>query len=559
MLKFFYSAVFIIIIVVLIFFGFSFYNQKSSGPAIEFSGPESVIIGQPFELSLKINNDSDQIFQDVKISLKLPKGIALVGQSPENNLISKKLGNLGVGSLTGESFQLIALADLTLPSDLEIQKTITASIDYSPEFLGTRFAKEVDWQLAINGSAIELAVAIPSDVISGQELKMDISYLNASDFDFADLYLTIEYPPTFQYGKATIEPDIGNNQWQLGGLRGGSKNNFSILGALIGPENNLFDFLLRFYAKISDHKYLIHEQKVSSAIQLAPLSLAITANDSRDYVAGPNETLRYRLDYHYLEETAINSSTITAKLIGEMFNYESVRVDGGVFDAVNRTVTWKINDGSLSGSVNFEVKVKESYPIKRLGDRNFILKVEAAMTNERFTTIAESLSKIAGYLEIIAQGFFRDAEGGIVNSGPFPPQAGQNTQFSIHWLLINYSTDTKNIVVKAKLAENISFTKKIKTSSGEFSFNEDLREIVWEVNRISATKGIIGNPTEAIFQITATPPADLIGQFMPLIELITVSATDEFTGISLNNSAAALTTELSSDPTVKKDEGRVGN
>ena len=134
-----------------------------------------------------------------------------------------------------------------------------------------------------------------------------------------------------------------------------------------------------------------------------------------------------------------------------MFDLNSVQVVGGSWRSQDSTAIWRLNNLSSKGSVELLVKTANNYPIKRLGDRNFTLPVSVQMRDENYVAVAQSENKVRGNVEIVSQGYFRDAATGIVNNGPFPPKVSQPTQYTIHWLLTNYATDVRNIVVKATL------------------------------------------------------------------------------------------------------------
>ncbi len=545
MLKFLYSFIAIIILAGLIFFGLSWYSNDNGGPKIVFNGPDSVPSGVPFQLELAVSNDSNQVFQDVKISLSLPEGFVFLGKSAEDSLDSRPVGNLGVGSLTKETFNIMALAGGS-------SNEIYASVDYLPELVGSRFKKEESWSFNLAGSALELEVRAPDKITSGKEVELKVSYLNNSDFDLDNLNLSIEYPPAFQFEKATIKPDSGNNKWSLGGLRRGSSNDFSVFGRLIGPENSFFNFKTEIFTELSGHSYLIAEAVNDVVIQVTPLSLNIEANGVSDYVAHSGEALKYSVNYSYLEQSAGRPKKVSfqVKLRGEMFNLNSGDFKNGI--AIR-----SVDNPASEGDVVFEVRLLDDYPIKRLGDRNFILKAEVQADDGRNVTVADSEIKVAGRLDLTAEAFFRDAASGIVNSGPFPPRVGQATQYTIHWSLINYSNDARSVVVEAVLPSNVEFLSATQNSAGKSPiFQSSNRKVVWEVDRLSATRGIIGSPAEAVFQISATPPLGSDGSYLPLIGEVKLIAIDEFTGLPLSDTAASITTELPHDNTVR-GEGRV--
>jgi hypothetical protein len=75
------------------------------------------------------------------------------------------------------------------------------------------------------------------------------------------------------------------------------------------------------------------------------------------------------------------------------------------------------------------------------------------------------------------------------------------------------------------------------------------REVVWRIDRISATTGLLGTAPEVVFQVASVPAMDIKGKNAPLVGVANLSATDDFTGIIIHSSAPEVTTALPDDAT----------
>jgi hypothetical protein len=160
-------------------------------------------------------------------------------------------------------------------------------------------------------------------------------------------------------------------------------------------------------------------------------------------------------------------------------------------------------------------------------------------------------NKVAGLITVGAAGYFRDAPSGAVNTGPFPPRVNQPTKYTIHWVLKNYSTDVTNIHAAAFLQSNTRFVKVLKSSIGaQPKFNPSSGEITWDIASLPATKGVVGEAVEAIFQIENTPAVNQVSQNVPLVGITRVEAEDTFTGQKLTNTDGEITTQLPDDLTL---------
>ena len=75
-------------------------------------------------------------------------------------------------------------------------------------------------------------------------------------------------------------------------------------------------------------------------------------------------------------------------------------------------------------------------------------------------------------------------------------------------------------------------------------------QVVWKINRMSATAGLVGPAPEVVFQIEAMPTSDMVGKLMPLMGPVSVTALDDFTGATITSSAPEITTAFPDDATV---------
>ncbi len=542
--------------------------KGSRGLDIDLLVPKEIAVGEPFDLEVDVGNGSDNVLEDAELLVELPEDIVFLGSSPEKRLDSKVLGNLGVGSLNQETFRLIALGGENTV------KEIIVTVTYLPSSLGSKFEKSQAITFSVLEPVISLDLSLPQKVFAGEDFEIKVTYKNVSELDFSDLKLKMSYPPVFVFKSATLKPDLGNNTWNLGGLRSGSEGEFEVKGQLIGPDESFFELAISLEAGFLGRAYTILKRTAAISIAPSPLSLAINLNDNPDYVAHLGDELVYKLAFLNNTEVGLKDVIIKARLIGEMFDLRTLSTRAAL-RAIDNTLIWNtantpelalLSPGS-SGAVEFRLKVMENYPIQRLSDKNYVLKIEAeiesptvpeAVAAEKTLGIAKHEAKVGGRVIVEALGFFRDAPSGILNRGPWPLKVGQATNFTVHWRLINASTDLRDVEVKAFLGGNVRATGVIKsTIPPQPVYNERTGELVWQIGNLQATRGVLTLPPEAIFQIEATPSINQLGSPMLLIQETSVSALDEFTGESLNHRDGPIASDSLNDPTVTIIEGRV--
>lgn len=557
----------IIALIAVVAVGIFWYQSfRAQGLDVSFNVPEKVLIGVPFEATININNASRSILKDMKFSFELPEDVVFVGQSEEKNIEYKDIGNLGVGSLTQETFQLMVLR-----GENSIKK-LQASLIYLPTSLGAKFEKKAAFDLAVGGFGLPIDVVAPTKVFSGESFEAVISFQNNSDFNYSNLKLIIDYPPSFDFVKSSVELEDNHRFWQLGDLRKNSKNELKIQGNLSGPDGASFGLKVSIEGEFLGQRYVFSSKEATIMIAPSPLSLEIILNDKPDYIAKPGDYLRYFIRYINNTDVGLKDVVIKARLVGAMFDFSALRTDA-VYRSLDNTLIWNASNlpnlslvgPGDSGVATFEIRVKEDYPIRRLNDKNFTLQIFAEIespTVPYFVAAKKTFSslkfetKVAGRIKVDAQAYFRDAASGILNDGPFPPRVNRPTNFTVHWVITNFGTDVSQVEVRSFLGPNVKMTGKAKSNVASIPvYNERTQEIVWNLDKIIATKGVIGNPVEAIFQVEAIPSQP--DSYWLLMQETFLKAIDDFTGEELSAGDVGLNTSLPDDRTVNAGQGIV--
>ncbi len=542
--------------------GYFFWSRPAADITLEFSPVSQVLVGQPFKLEVGFTNGSERAVSNGRLAFVLPPGISFLGKSQDLRILEIPVGDLGPGSLNKQAVDLVAVAD---PQSV---KHIEAKLTYASASNGrAQIETRAGFDLSVGQPAVNLTFKVPQKVFSGSNLEIEITYENNSEYAFDKTNLKLEYPPVFQFQKSSLAPSKSNNSWALGALPRGGRGTFTITGSVIGPEESTFRFLGTLTADFSGQQYALNTQETDLTISTAPVSIAIEVNRARDYVARAGESLNYVITYKNNSATTLDNLTISAAFSGEMFDFAKAN-SGGAFNSVTNTFFWNTaNTPALaslppggSGSVGVFVDTKAAFPIRRLSDKNYVLKVRAQIespTVPEATGAVKTISvsgletKISGAVTIKSMGYFRDAASGILNIGPYPPVVNHPTQYTIHWIIANYSTDVSGVRVSAFIQGNTKFTGKVKSTVGT-SPKYDLTsgEVSWEIANLPATKGVLGGPVEAIFQVENIPAINEVGREVTFLSETRIEASDNFTNLKLTGSADEVSSRLPDDQTV---------
>src|SRR3989344_2612352 len=547
---------------------FLYQSLAYRGIDISINYPEQVLVGVPFDYKISFVNNSGSILKDAKLVVNLPGEMVFVGGGQDQRVETEDLGSIGTGSLGQRTFKVVAV------KGNNSVKRVVSSMEYTPGALGSRTQKNTQSDISIGDSALSVDFTAANKVLSGESFEFKLNYKNISNFDLRDLELNMAYPPSFLYKTASLEPDSGNNVWRLEDLRAGSSNEIIVRGSIVATDNSFFEIKAVISSSMNGAKNSVNEKMAKIIVAPAPLSVSVALNNSTDYVAKTNDRLVYTLTYKNNSDVGFRDVIISAKLVGEMFDFSSIE-QTTPFNSINNTLTWnasKMPDLHLlspggSGSVNFFIKTREQYPITRLSDKNFTVRAEATIESptvpsyvDAFKTISidKLETKISGQAVVQTLGFFRDAGSGILNKGPIPPTVNQPTNYTIHWIIKTYSTDVENVSVSASLMPGVRSTGVIKSNINTAPiYNERTQELSWTIPRIRATRGVIDSPIEAIIQVEALPYSNHVSAAMPIIGVTTLMAHDVFADQDIGSMGKAIDTNMLDDPTVGYENGRV--
>lgn len=526
MLFWLYKILFFVVITALLIAGYYWYIGSNQSVAVIVQLPDHVPLGAPFTASIAVANNTDRPISSAKITLIAPEGVAFVGEPEEKNILNKTVGDVAAGGLNTQEVRLIVTRVSNEPKKME------ALVNYGLSVTASRFEIKQDFTLVADvASGIALELKTAEQTTNSDNFEIKVYYKNNTAEDVRNMKLQLTYPPAFTFKKATLSPDEGMTMWDIGGLHRGSEGDLSIFGALIAPTDAVVDFKASLLIEWDGQTYHVNDQVAITTMQRSPFDISIQVDGKDQHVASPGETLSYSLSF------ADSLNSLRVQLSGEMFELGALGTN---------VLSWSVPHSP----VTFEVRLKTEYPLRRFGDRNFILRASAEGRRGKEVVVAKSETKVRGQIKVAANGYFRDAVSGFINQGPLPPKVGESTQFTIHWLLQNYGTDVKQVTVHGKLSPGVKFVTSKSSLATAPQFDAVSGEVVWEIDRLLATQGILGDLVEAIVQVEATPTADIAGRYMSLLGETMARGIDEFVEQDLTTTAPEVTTAVPNDLTV---------
>lgn len=497
---------------------------------------DSALIARPFEITVNVENKSQAVLRDARIFVKLPDGVVGIGNDIDKQTIEESVGDMIPGTVLEKTYEVVVV------KDEESTKKLDVNFSYLPQNINTRFEREETLEVHVGEPSISLDFTTPQNVFSTENFDIGMRYRNISDIDFKDLKIKLIAPEKVSIKSTSIAPDAGTMMWQATTLAPQMENLISVKAAFEGAHQDFFELRAQVIAMINGEEYVINEKTANLGVAASPLSLEIVANNNPNYIARPAGTITYTLKYRNNTEVALNDVIVKAKLKGEMYDLTTVQSKGS-FDSITNTLTWnasgiselKLIEPGREGSVDFTIQTKQTYPIKRMFDKNFTLRIDGEINSptvpynvasDKTIGFASNEVKIGGDISIEAKM--------MLTPGSALPQVNKPSKYTVTMTIRNYATDMSNVRIASSLQPGVKWTGVVKSNSGAVpTYNDRTGEISWTIDKIIATKGAIGTPTEATFQVEITPNITQIGGTIDVTKDITLSAKDDFTGVDV--------------------------
>lgn len=551
-----------------VFLFFILFGGGSQNVGFTLTVPVEVARGVPFDVSVAIANSQEFILKDATVRLDLPKGAIYLGvTSGQGGGVSENIGDVGAGSIAKRTYRVIAI------DPVGSKEPIHASVSYSTGS-SSHFNVDDKKEVAVTQEAITVQTKMPDQVLRGSTFEFEVTYKNISKFDFSDVALKATYPDTFHFESASFPPDSADSYWKLGALRANSEGKLIVKGTYMGSSDAPLEIPVVMNVQYLGNDYPIALSSSSVMLAPSPVSLSITVNNQEGYVARAGDKLTFTIHYENKSGIALSNVKLTTSLLGDMIDFNTLETNAQVND-ITKALAWdssnvpvfRLLDAGAAGDVTATVRLKNLFPIERVGNKNYSIKAFAEFTSPtvpyyvkagKTVSAAKSETKIVGLVAFESRLFFRDADADVVNLGPFPPKVGVPTEYTVHWRIRNYSTDLSSVVARASLPSGVIFVSAVKSSMSAVPYYDaSAGQVVWSIGKVAATKGVVGDPLEAVFKVRATPAASDARQFMTVLGESTLTSIDDFTGLELDARAGSLSTVLSDDPTIGQDGGRV--
>jgi hypothetical protein len=142
------------------------------------------------------------------------------------------------------------------------------------------------------------------------------------------------------------------------------------------------------------------------------------------------------------------------------------------------------------------------------------------------------------------------------DSGTYSPEVNKETVYKYVGTISNSANTVKDVTFIAKLPPNAVWKGVSNLPVSSLKYNSSTREITISMGDVEAGVGIVKDPKTFYFKVGFTPTLTQSGKYPILIMNPTVTATDSFTGVNMQQKNNSLTTVITSGASVGSD-GRV--
>ncbi len=536
--------------------GFSIFSYFTNNTTVSNKNIDLQVLGNAFtaggeQLSLEVSavNRNRVPLELADLILEYPKG-KTSNDTTDNVRIRESIGTIPSGATIHHPFNLV------LYGEEGSIKNLSVSLEYKIPGSNSLLVKNIPYTVTLSASPIALTVdALPS-TSANQPYNLNITILQNSSAIAKNMILKVDYPPGFNFSGASPSPVLGDSVFDLGDIAQGMKKQIKIQGSLNG--GNQEEKVFRVYVGEQDDKdqsnvavvYNSLLQSVTISRPFLDARLTIGGEDKSVYTVSAGNVIHANIDWENSSQSQILNAQVIAVLSGPALDTNTVKVSNGFYDASSNTITWNrdtvpefatLDPGSRG---QFDISFS-TLPVSGSGqnispDINITVNTNGIQQgtngdNQTLTSIDKKTIHLGSDFSVTNQ--IRQEDG---DTGPNIPHVGQETTYTVRWIINNTTDPAINAVARAVIPSSVTLTNTKGPTDEDISFNPITHELLWKIGTVK--KLAVDKVRQIFFQIKINPTSSQIGSPMPLVGNMTLSATDSFSGNTIRITKNALTT-----------------
>lgn len=531
---------------------------------IAFDMPVGVNPGVPVDVVIRVANQNRVAIEYANLSLILPSGTRAGDDLNKDVREEKKIfGSIAPGEVKEYRIKEIFLGEENT------DKELNAILEYRFAGINSIFTKNETRPVHILASPINLTVNTLKEVNAGQQFELAIDGMSNTVMPLRDVFLTVNYPASFNFQDAEPKPTFGNNVWRVGSLDPTGKFAIKIRGVLSGEdtEEKVFHTTVGVGSDKTERSIDTIYSKILSSVTLKRpfigINLAINGKPAGDAVGQFGQRIEGRVAWINNLPTRILNAQIEVRLRGVALDRSTISAGaGGFYRSSDDTIFWDergnpalaLLEAGQSGTVGFGFMPLPSVSGNQLLT-NPTVTAEVTVRGERISesgvpeeikTVMTQNVRISSQAQFAARAVYY--VGPFINSGPIPPQVEKETTYTIIWSIMNTSNAITGAEVRGILPPYVKWAGSISPAKENIIYNRSTNEIIWSPGDIPAGTGVGKPPREVAFQVVLTPSLSQVRMTVDLLTNIRFRAIDSFTNAEFSGQKGNISTNLSTDP-----------
>jgi hypothetical protein len=519
--------------------------------------------GDVLPLQIEITNRNNVNLELANLIVSYPRG-ASDDASDVVRLPRDTIGTIAPGATITRSIKV------TLYGDEKSTRNVTVSLEYHPPNSNAIFSKDKDYPVIISSAPLSLLIDAPTEATSDQEVSFTVTASLNTSLPDAPTILQVAYPNSFIFTSATPAPSIGNSVWPLSSVAIGKPLVVNIKGRMVGQDGDQQVFHVYAGAtSVADQSRV--NVVYNSLIQTIAISkpfleahVLVNGQDLSNYSVSSSQTIHAEIAWTNNLSSRVTDAQIIANISGNAFDRSSVDALDGFYDSAQSRIVWDKNSVPGLGSVEPGASGRLSFTLKPISlvglqtpisnpeiDIDVSIRGQQPSVGSTFNDINNFSKKV---IKILSD--FQIASSARYVSGPIPPKAENETQYSVTWTLSNSANNISGAIARSVLPIYVKWVGKAQGSNENVSYNEVTREVIWSIGSVKSNTGFSSN-REASFVLALKPSLSQVDSIPQLMKEVLLSGTDTFSSTIIRNSYKPITTSLSNDPNFKRGDDRV--
>ena len=525
--------------------------------AFNIAGSNTVGSSETLSLQIAITNQNAVAIEDTTLVVRYPDGTRTVSE-PIKNVYEDRIS---VGTMVPGEAKNIPVQVAIYGKENDI-KEIKATLEYRVAGSNGTFTKETEpLKFQIISSPITLQVSSIGKVAAGQPVEITLTAKSNTNKTLKDVLISASYPNGFTYKESTPKPTYNQNIWKIDELKSGQSATIKIKGVINGLTEEKFGINFSAGVADTDNQYIVGSTLAEARTEFViekpfiAVDFAIDGDADRAVVLEPNKPSPVAITIKNTLEESVYDTVIEVVPSGNAFTPESVDARKGYYDSNKNVIRWDVaNNPDLtqikpgdSRKIDFTIN-----PTQNISTASFDVVVNVYARRVAETGAQEQLiGSVTATAKYASAGHVAGQASAM--TGPLPPKVGQSSKYLVTLIAEAGGNNMTNTVVKTSLPTYVEWQSDY-SGPGTIDFNPVSKQLIWNVGDVNS-----GMRKELTFSVSILPSTSQIGITPILANAITLTATDRFTGTSINTDANFISTELSKEAGYEPGNGKVTN